>query len=138
LERLETETPTTPLLAKALILKACLIEKERPGEALETLGRVLTLPSAGSREKAMALLESAGVHTRQGRPALAIPFYQRVYVTYLRWPDLTARAYIESARAFESLGDRAAARRTCEELLQQPSAPPSERTEAGRLLEKFR
>ncbi|MEY5012032.1 MAG: hypothetical protein RLZZ253_3171, partial [Verrucomicrobiota bacterium] len=135
LNRLETETPATPLLPRALLLRAHLLGPERPGEALEILGRLLTLPSAGTREKALALLESAGVHIRQGRPALAIPFYQKVYVTYLRWPDLTTRAYMESARAFDSLGDRAAARRTCEELLRQPSIPPADRAAANQFLE---
>ncbi len=135
LDRLETETPATPLLPRALLLRAHLLGPERPGEALEILGRLLTLPSAGTREKALALLESAGVHIRQGRPALAIPFYQRVYVTYLRWPDLTARAYMESARAFESLGDRTAARRSCEELLRQPSVPSADRAAANQFLE---
>ncbi|MEY5011696.1 MAG: hypothetical protein RLZZ253_2835, partial [Verrucomicrobiota bacterium] len=35
------------------------------------------------------------------------------------------------------LGDRAAARRTCEELLRQPSIPPADRAAANQFLEKL-
>jgi len=54
---------------------------------------------------------------RQGKPQLAVPYFQRIYVMYGRWPEWVAKAYLRSGEAFEQLQDVEAARKTYAELI---------------------
>ena len=52
-----------------------------------------------------------------GKPDLAIPYYQRVYVMHARWKPWVAKAYLRSGQAFEKLQDTRSARKTYEEFV---------------------
>jgi tetratricopeptide (TPR) repeat protein len=125
IERFDKETPTSPLLGKVLLCRARLLGAHQSGnEPQQTLDRILREHSVPAREKAEALFELAALHMRSGTPSLAIPYCQRIYVTYCRWPDLVAKAYLLSGQAFEQIGDADAARRTYSELLGQKELQP--------------
>ncbi|MEO8350152.1 MAG: tetratricopeptide repeat protein, partial [Chthoniobacteraceae bacterium] len=67
-----------------------------------------------------------------------VPYYQRIYVMYGRWPEWVAKAYLRSGDAFEQLGDRDAARRTYQEMIGNEAL--NDQPEAGEArgrLEKF-
>ena len=46
----------------------------------------------------------------------AIPYYQRIYVMYAGYTELAAKAYFNSGRCFERMGDISAAVRTFKEF----------------------
>lgn len=56
---------------------------------------------------------------REGKPNLAIPYFQRIYVMYGRWSEWVAKAYYRSGEAFEKLQDTEAARKTFQELAEK-------------------
>ena len=117
-ERFENETAGSPLLSKAILARARLLEErgELP-EMLRILDKLLADKTAPSQDKAQALFRIAEAQMRQKKPQQAIAYYQRIYVTYGRWRDLVAKAYLRSGEAFELLQDKEAARRTYEEFM---------------------
>ena len=52
----------------------------------------------------------------EGKPELAVPYFQRIYVMHGRWGEWVAKAYFRSGVAFEKLNDTASARKTYQEL----------------------
>lgn len=115
--RFENETLGSSLLGRVLLAKATL-EEERGiyADAKATLENLLGSEYASGQEKAEALFRIGEIHMREGKPHLAIPYYQRVYIMHGRWRDWVAKAYLRSGEAFEELKDLDAARKTYQEL----------------------
>ena len=67
-------------------------------------------------EQAEALYRAGESHMADGKPDLAVPYFQRIYVMHGRWGEWVAKAYLRSGEAFEKLNDTASARRTYQEL----------------------
>ena len=116
-DRFERETLGSALLGRIMLARAGLLadrgDYDGARKSLETL---LASPFSGGQEKAEALYAIGEIHMRQNKPALAIPYYQRIYVMHGRWKEWVARAYLRSGEAFEKLGDTLSARRTYQEL----------------------
>ena len=116
--RFQKECGKSPLSGSILLTKAHLQEASgNPKAARQTLDALLKERAITAEFKADALLLLADSHMRSRDPHTAIPYYQRVYVLYTRWPERVAKAYLRSGEAFEALGDVPAARRTYQEML---------------------
>jgi hypothetical protein len=117
-------------------VKAGLLRGEgRAADALQSFGQVLREKTAGAAVKCEALFCMGDLHQSEGQPRLALPYLQRVYVSYGGFQPWAARAYLASAEAFTSLGELAAARNTCAELLASGLAPDApERAVAASML----
>ncbi len=116
-ERFERETLGSPVFGRVLLAKADL-EKKR-GEktaALASLEAVLANKYSTGKEKAEALYRIGEIHMTAGRPDLAVPYFQRIYVMHGRWGEWVAKAYFRSGEAFEKLQDSLSARKTYQEL----------------------
>lgn len=117
-DRFEKESPGSVLSGRVLLAKAGLLEKQgRHGDARSTLESLLANPLSGGKEKAEALYRIGESHMASGKPQLAIPYFQRIYVMHGRWADWVARSYVRSGEAFEKLRDTDSARRTYQELV---------------------
>jgi len=117
-DRFEKETLGSVLYGRVMLSKAALEEERgRYDDARGTLEKVLAQTGVGGLEKAEALHRIGDLYMKEGKPELAVPYYQRIYVMYGRWRDWVARAYLNSGLAFESIKDLEAARKTYEEFV---------------------
>ena len=134
--RFEQSSPSSPLLPRLLLVKAGLQRSEgRTADALRSLEQVLRERGAGAAVKCEALFCMGDLHQSQGQPRLALPYLQRVYVSYGGFQPWAAKAYLASAEAFTSLGESAAARNSYAELLASGLAPDApERALAASML----
>jgi TolA-binding protein len=64
-----------------------------------------------------ALFGLGSLYEEMGNYSKAIPYYQRIYVLYAGYPELSAQAYYRSARCFEQLQQYTAAVKSYRELL---------------------
>jgi tetratricopeptide (TPR) repeat protein len=114
----------SPLLPRLLLVKARLQRYEgNTAEALRSLDRVLREKRAAAAVKCEALFTMGELHQAAGAPRLALPYLQRVYVSYSGFQPWAAKAYLASAELFSSLGEVSAARNTYTELLASKLAP---------------
>ena len=121
------------------LLKARLQQNEgKTEDALQSLDQLLRDKAAGASAKCEALYSIGAIHLAGGKPRLALPYLQRVYVSYARFQPWAAKAYLSSAEIFTTLGDLAAARNTYHELLGSGLAPDApERVLATEKLKAF-
>lgn len=116
-DRFERETMGSVIFGKTLLAKAQLLDSRGLyPDARKTLEAVLANTSSTGQEKAEALFRIGDIYMREGKPQLAVPYFQRIYVMHGRWRDWVARAYLRSGEAFEKLKDDLSARRTYQEL----------------------
>lgn len=116
-DRYEKETLGSMLVGKVLLAKAGLQQKQgRADDARATMDALLANPLSGGREKAEALYRIGEIHMASGKPQLAVPYFQRIYVMHGRWAEWVAKAYVRSGEAFEKLKDADSARKTYQEL----------------------
>lgn len=118
--RFERETSGSMLLAQIMLARATLLEERGQFEdARKSLETLLASQASTGTQKAEALFRMGEIYMREGKPQLAIPYFQRIYVMHGRWRDWVARAYLRSGEAFEALKDDLSARRTYQELSEQ-------------------
>jgi len=116
-DRFENATLGSPVFGRVLLAKAALLGKRgEKAKALAALESVLVNKYSSGSEKAEALYRIGEIHMADGKPELAVPYFQRIYVMHGRWGEWVARAYLRSGEAFEKLNDTASARRTYQEL----------------------
>ena len=89
-------------------------------DAHRVLESVLANQTSSGQEKAEALCMIGEIYMSEGKPSLAIPYFQRVYVMHKRWKPWVAKAYLRSGEAFEILQDPVSARRTYQEFTSDP------------------
>lgn len=77
------------------------------------------------------------IEFRQQKWNEAIAYYQRVYVSYQKYPEPMAKAYLQSARALVKLGKNAEALRSLGEMLRNDKLPQSYRDEARKLMKEL-
>lgn len=119
--RFEREVIGSTLAPRMLLARGRLLEQRGESKAaLADYEALLADKVARGPDKAEALFRIAEIHLAAGRPRLAVPYYQRIYVMHRRWLDWVAPAYLRSGLAFEKLNDPTAARRTYQELLEDP------------------
>jgi len=131
--RFERETLGSAQLGQVLLAKARLEESRgRSADARKTLEGLLASPSSTGKEKAEALFQIGETHMKDGKPHLAVPYFQRIFVMYGRWTDWVAKAYLRSGEAFEKLDDTDSARRTYQELMERREMADYQETGAAR------
>lgn len=114
----EKETVQSPLLASVLRAKAdLLLERGDQAGGIRELERLIELPASKGLPRVEALLQIGEVYLGQGDPKRAIPYFQRIYVMYGRWPEPVAKSYWESGQAFEKLSMREEAVNTYKEFI---------------------
>lgn len=135
--RFEKETLGSVMFGQTMLAQARILDKRNNDkEAHRVLEAVLTNPTSSGQEKAEALCMIGEIHMSAGKPNLAIPYFQRVYVMHKRWKPWVAKAYLRSGEAFEKLQDTVSARRTYLELTSDPEfAEFNETTRAKQRLE---
>jgi TolA-binding protein len=138
--RFKVETLGSPLTGKVLLAEArILLRLGKRKDARDSLEALLEKQEVSKADKADALVQLGELHLKDGKPDLAVPYFQRVYVMYGRWPNLVARAYLKSGEAFELMEDEESARRTYEELLSREELNVfAEYKEARERLEKWK
>ncbi len=118
LTRFENEIAGSIRLSAVLLQKAGILEERgQYQEARRALEKLLANNYATGPEKAEALFALGETYMKQGKPELAVPYFQRIYIMHGRWTEWVARAYVRSGEAFEELKDREAARKTYDEMV---------------------
>jgi TolA-binding protein len=98
---------------------------------------------AGTKEwrgavTAQALLSLGDLEEQRGNTALAIQYYQRVFVAYQRYTDLVVTAYFKAADGFIKLNQPGKAAAHLQEMLSKPRLAASPRAaEARKKLEQL-
>jgi TolA-binding protein len=114
----EQETVQSPLLASVLRAKATLLlERGAHGEGIRELEKLVELPASKGLARVEALYQIGETYLKQDDPKKAIPYFQRIYVMYGRWPGPVAKSYWESGQAFEKLSMREEAVNTYREFI---------------------
>lgn len=132
-DRFEEETLGSSLFGKILLAKAQLLEKRgQLAGARQSLEVLLGNQFSGGQEKAEALYLMGEWYLKEGKPGLAVPYFQRIYVMHGRWRDWVARAYLASGQAFEKLHDDLSARRTYQELTEREDFADYQETATAR------
>lgn len=125
-ERFNQETPTHRLAPEVFSLTGqTMIRLGQLQEAIAMFEDILQRREMRGRAHAEALSGLGEAHVLLGRRDEAIAYFQRVYTLYRAFPDLLARAYLESARLFEERGDWQAAYNTYAEFLATSSLQTS-------------
>ncbi len=132
-DRFERETTGSLLLGKVMLARASLQQtRGQYADARKSLELLLSSEYATGPEKCEALYLTGELHMKEGKPELAIPYFQRIYVMHGRWSDWVARAYYRSGEAFEKLKDTLSARRTYQELSQREELSGLKETDKAR------
>lgn len=132
-DRFASESPGSLETGRVLLAKAAIEEKRgRKAAARATLEALLAAPTSAGREKAEALFRIGQIHMADGKPELAIPYFQRIYVMHGRWHEWVAKAYLRSGEAFEKLGDTASAKKTYAELAKNDDLATRPEADAAR------
>ncbi len=116
-DRFEKETIGSLLFGQVMLEKAKLLAaKGENSGARKALEALLANHYASGPEKAEALYRIGELYMKEGKYALAVPYFQRIYIMHGRWHEWVAKAYLSSGEAFEGLHDTTAARKTYEEM----------------------
>jgi TolA-binding protein len=105
-------------IKEATIGKAkTMLALNRLDEAAKLFEEVASVKAWRGEATAQALYMLGDIEAKRGDQNKAIAYYQRVYVAYQKYPRWMAKAYIESARAFEKLGKTQEAINTYREMV---------------------
>ncbi len=117
LDRLEEELPFSSRLPEAALLRArVLADAGEPEEALAVLDGLLQDRSLPSGAKAAALFEAGEILAAQGESLKATAYFERIYVSYNKYKDLVAPAYLRRGELLEGLSRRPEAAEVYREL----------------------
>ncbi|MFN0129429.1 MAG: tetratricopeptide repeat protein [Verrucomicrobiales bacterium] len=116
-DRFERETLGSPHLGEVARWRARIHEEAgRFAEAQAAYERVLELSTASRQLKAQTLLALGDLMVRQHEDLKSTAYFERVYVSYGKYPAEVATAYAKRAAALERLGEDAAAMEVWREL----------------------
>jgi tetratricopeptide (TPR) repeat protein len=102
--RFEKELLQSTLLPQALKSKADLLAKRGKFEpAIETLEALLKSPAAKGKPSVDALFQIGQAYDSLGKTEKALPYYERIYLMYARFPEYVAKAYWQRGQALEKL-----------------------------------
>jgi TolA-binding protein len=131
--RFQRETFGSRQTGRVLLAKSAIeAERGQSEAAIASLEELLASDATTGQEKAEALFRIGEIHLANGRPQLAVPYFQRIYIMHGRWRDWVAKAYLRSGEAFEKLRDTDSARRTYAEFLAQPELAEFAEAETAR------
>ncbi len=89
----------------------------KPEKAIKQFEEILANRAARGPLWPEALYGIASSYEKLENYRKAIPYYQRIYVMYSAYTNLTAKAYYNSGNCFEKIGDITAATNTFNELI---------------------
>ncbi len=117
-DRFEKETFGSLIFGRVMLAKAnLLIARGDSPAARKTYEALLASTYSTGPEKAEALYGIGDLYMQEKKYALAIPYFQRIYILHARWHEWVAKAYLGSGEAFEQLQDITAARKTYQEMV---------------------
>lgn len=115
--RFERETAGSPLLAQVAFTKGRLFgDLRRHQEAQAEFEKVLQMPTAPRKMKAEVILRLGDLQVALKQDLKATAYYERVYVSYGKYPPLVASAYLKRAQALERLSEQGKALEVYREL----------------------
>ncbi len=119
--RFEKECPGSPLAGKVLLAKSKIEQRwKHPEDAKNTLNKLLSESAIQARDKAEALFRLGEIFMEEGKPHLAIPYFQRIYVVHGKHLPFVAESYLLSAEAFAATRETEASQKTYAELMARP------------------
>ena len=117
-DRYFNETPAMELRGNVMLKVASMeLADGNREQAIKTYEKALEDKDVAREQKAGALLAIGNIYSDLKQYDKAIAYLQRIYVLYSAFPEIVAKAYLQSARAFELRGDPVAAARTYMEML---------------------
>lgn len=112
------DIPSSYRLKEATVGKAkALLALNQPEEAAKIFEQIASTKEWRGESTAESLVSLGDIEVKRADFPKAIAYYQRVYVAWQKYPKWVARAYIESAHAFEKLGKSQEAVNTYREML---------------------
>ena len=125
-ERILTEYPENELTLPATFgLADALLASGEYDRAVDTFSSVLERREWRGEPWARATFGIGTAFLRQGELGKAQGFFERTYLAYGRFEPWSGRAYRESGRVLEQMGEMESARRTYEAFLALPDAESS-------------
>ena len=127
------DIPSSYRIKEATIGKAkTLAALNRLDEAAKLYEQIASVKEWRGEATAQALVALGDIEEKRGDEAKAIAYYQRVYVAWQRYPKWVAKAYIESAHAFEKLGKSQEALNTYKEMVRNEKISGSTEVEEAK------
>lgn len=112
------DIPSSYRLKQATVGKAkALLALNRTDEAAKMFEQIASVKEWRGETTAESLVSLGDIEAKRSDFPKAIGYYQRVYVAWQKYPRWVARAYIESAHAFEKLGKNEEALNTYKEMV---------------------
>lgn len=112
------DIPSSYRLKQATVGKAkALLALNRTDEAAKLFEQIAAVKEWRGETTAESLVSLGDIEAKRADFPKAIAYYQRVYVAWQKYPRWVARAYLESAHAFEKLGKNEEALNTYKEMI---------------------
>ncbi len=112
------DIPSSYRIKEATMGKAkTLLALNRTDEAAKMFEQIASVKEWRGESTAESLVSLGDIAVKRADFPKAIAYYQRVYVAWQKYPRWVARAYIESAHAFEKLGKNQEAVNTYKEMV---------------------
>jgi len=108
-----------PLPAIARLRAAAQASPERIPAVQARLGEIAASRKLRGEATAASIFALGEIEERANHLPEAIAYYQRVFVSWLKFPNWVARSYLRAAECFEKLGQRNAAIAHLEEMMRK-------------------
>ncbi|MFM8365460.1 MAG: tetratricopeptide repeat protein [Verrucomicrobiota bacterium] len=119
--RFERENLGSTIFGPTMLSKARLHAKRGENDkARATLDSLLRAENIRSDIKAEALFTTGELYMQENNPQKALPYFIQVYNMYGRWRAWVAKSYLQGAEALSKLQENTKARRTLQEMLDNP------------------
>ncbi len=118
-KQLRQQIPESPFVPEATLAESLELMKSGKNYSEATAGfqQVIRHDLATRSQKVEALYRLGEIQMNLRQPALAVPYFQRIYIAYGAEKKWVAQAYLQSATAFEILGDTQSMQRTYQEII---------------------
>jgi|GEM_PF-5430840 len=119
-KQLRQQVPESSFIPEAILAESLEFFKsgqKNYNEATSGFQQVLRHDLASRSQKVEALYRLGEIQMNLRHPALAVPYFQRIYIAYGAEKKWVAQAYLQSAIAFEMLGETRSMQRTYQEMI---------------------
>lgn len=126
LEAIETQFPGSPQLASVILRQGELLSEMGQGDAARAKYQyILRVPAWRGIIHAQALLQIGDSYRAESNNAAAHGFYERTFLGYSHFAEISARAYLADAEALLAMGNTLDATTTLQEAVKllEASAP---------------
>lgn len=127
LEAIETQFPGTPQLASVILRQGELLSEMAQGDAARAKYQyILRVPDWRGVIHAKALLSTGDSYRAESNYAAAHGFYERTFLGYSHFAEISAQAYLADAESLLAMGNTQDAKTTLEEAVELLSASAPE------------